>query len=131
MIKNVYEGLNAGKCIYGLKCSLRSIFIQRVFLQNVTAGQTSKLCEFISTPTPVSFLVELDNYKRKYNLSKHLQLLQFQLLYQYVRGGPLAADMLHIMRETCKYRSSSQTLKFHIKKYIEDLFQCFGKGRVR
>ena len=35
MLKNVCEGLNARKCIWRLKCSFRSVFIQRVFLLNV------------------------------------------------------------------------------------------------
>ena len=36
MLKNVYEGLNAQKCIWRLKCSTQSVFIERVFLRNVS-----------------------------------------------------------------------------------------------
>ena len=35
MLENVYEGLNAWKCIWRLKCSTQSVFIERVFLRNV------------------------------------------------------------------------------------------------
>ena len=35
MLEKVYEGLNAQKCIWRLKCSTQSVFIERVFLRNV------------------------------------------------------------------------------------------------
>ena len=36
MLKNAYEGLNARKWIWRIKCSFRSVFIRRVFLPNVS-----------------------------------------------------------------------------------------------
>ena len=35
MLENVYEGLNSWDCVWRLKCSFQSVFIQSVFLQNV------------------------------------------------------------------------------------------------
>ena len=35
MLENIYEGLNAQQCIWRLKFSTQSVFIERVFLRNV------------------------------------------------------------------------------------------------
>ena len=35
MLKNVYEGLTARRCIWRLKCLTQSVFIERVFFRNV------------------------------------------------------------------------------------------------
>ena len=46
----VYGGLNASrKCVWRLKCSFQSVFIQSVFCKMYTTCVSSKLCEFIFT----------------------------------------------------------------------------------
>ena len=56
LLENVYEGLNARKCVSILKCSkmcmkaemlVLGVFIQSVFLPNVPDLRVLKLCEFI------------------------------------------------------------------------------------
>ena len=83
MLENVYEGLNAQKCIWRLKCSTQVYLSKEYFCEIYPTCVSSKLCEFIPSDTLI-FGISRDGSKNE-NIRTCEHMIQGQL-----RMGALA-----------------------------------------